>query len=135
MYILKKIDNNFELFDNDKFISNNLDFSGLKEEEQKEIGWFDVEKLASEFEKTWGNTHNGEIDFYISGFQKAQSLLSDRNFTLDDIIQAIIMAQEYTQGHDHNHSTEEIIQFLSQPKSWPIECIEENGKIKITKIL
>jgi hypothetical protein len=38
MYILKKIDNNFELFDNDKFISNNLDFSNLTEEEQKKIG-------------------------------------------------------------------------------------------------
>jgi hypothetical protein len=138
-----------------------IDFSGLSEDEQKKIGWFDVEKLALEFEKTWGNIYNGEIDFYIQGFQKAQELLFDKMFTLED------MKKSYEAGIFNNDNLkidnfwEKFIQQLSQPKSWKVELEMEcaygdncpskgaylkqhlckiqpkltNGKIKITKIL
>jgi hypothetical protein len=130
-----------------------IDFSGLLEKEQKEIGWFDVEKLAKEMlpdDSDWQRRFD-----LIKGFQKAQELLSDRRFTEDNLVDAITMAQEYTQGHGHVYNSSEIIQSLSQ-KSWKVELemeeyIEEetgsefkwmnkrpkltNGKIKILKLL
>ena len=139
MYILKKIDNNFELFDNDKFISNNLDFSALSEEQQREIGWFDVEKLAKdEFCHISKNPPYTEIvprqkmEGYTKGFQKAQQLLSDRRFTLEDISKAINFG--YKKGmkveadaHRDNNLFAEIdfdrnafIQSLSK-QSWNVE--------------
>jgi hypothetical protein len=131
-----------------------IDFSGLSEEEQKKIGWFDVEKLA-ELE-TITNEFNSEKSF-ITGFQKAQELLSDRRFTLEDIRRA------WKEGYNERN-LDEYIQSLSQ-KSWSVEiemeemckhdcmkfqlnginstcCGEKiltskltNGKIKIIKLL
>jgi hypothetical protein len=128
-----------------------IDFSGLLEEEQKEIGWFDVEKLypTKSIEKQSPYTaFNNQLR--QQGFQKAQELLSDRRFTENELIEAIIMAQEYTQGHGHVYNSSEIIQSISQ-KSWKVELEMEfcpqalpkdrytpkltNAKIKILKLL
>lgn len=84
-----------------------IDFSALTEEEQKKIGWFDVENLAKEASKRQINLlfgeriNKGDIDeqvkiggltivtsgesLYKEGFQKAQELLSDRRFTLEKV--------------------------------------------------
>jgi hypothetical protein len=134
-----------------------IDLSGLSEKEQKEIGWFDVEKLYP----TLPVEKNQVISFANSlkkeGFQKAQELLSDRMFTLEDIRRA------WKEGYNERN-LDEYIQSLSQ-KSWSVEiemeemckhdcmkfqlnginstcCGEKiltskltNGKIKILKLL
>jgi hypothetical protein len=110
---------------------NHIDFSGLSEEEQKKIGWFDVEKLSLISMGSTDKRHHtasGKIAFnrYIEGFQKAQELLSER-FTLEDVQIAITQAflsgmeriEEITDVQNH------IIQSLSQ-KSWKIELEMEN---------
>ena len=133
-----------------------IDFSALSEEEQKEIGWFDVEELASkEYSPNIYNSY--AIDGYKKGFQKSQELLSDRRFTLEDVQIAITQAflsgmeriEEITDVQNH------IIQSLSQ-KSWKVEIELEqinnkpgasystqiiykplltNNKVKIIKLL
>ena len=86
-----------------EYTLHQIDFSVLKEEEQKEIGWFDVE---SEAERDWVYKEYGfEVGYnpkrcvdgaiqkpkfingYKKGFQKAQELLSDIRFTEEDIIE------------------------------------------------
>jgi hypothetical protein len=108
-----------------------IDFSALSGEEQKEIGWFDVEKLSLQDNEFW--RYGGDYDVFETGFkagfQKAQELLSDRRFTLEDIEQAMI------EGLSIEKFWEKCVQSLSQPKSWKVEGILENDKFKITKIL
>jgi hypothetical protein len=95
-----------------------IDFSFLSKEEQKEIGWFDIEKLAKEMlpdDSDWQRRFD-----IIKGFQKAQELLSDRRFTLDDVLK---IADKY---HNimclyGNVKGIEYLQSLSQPKSWKVE--------------
>jgi hypothetical protein len=148
-----------------------IDFSFLSKEEQKEIGWFDVEKLAIEFNKQqFVSQFNhlkdqfavGIITGWKQSFQKAQELLFDRRFTLDDVLK---IADKY---HNimclyGNVKGIEYLQSLSQLKSWKVEietfCGTEdcelfgchkyegckhtelqqpkltNGKIKILKLL
>lgn len=136
-----------------------IDFSALSEEGQKEIGWFDVEGLADCYAKGRPIRNRGlEKDGWVAtgfvhGFQKAVELLSDRRFTLTDVEKAIQMSRTLIDGKSEfevedilgsadgtygvkvKYLEKQIIQSLSQPKSWTIECIEEYGKIKITKIL
>jgi hypothetical protein len=117
-----------------------IDFSALSEEEQKEIGWFDVEQWA------WDNPCLSRKEVYtlfnevfkdrrIEGAyqisaskevykfntelrtlarRKAQELLSDRRFTLEDIRKA------WKEGYNERN-LDDYIQSLSQPKSWEIE--------------
>jgi hypothetical protein len=125
-----------------------IDFSALTEEEQKEIGWFDVESILDE------EYHNVDLcysDFkiyeqgYRNAFQKAQELLYDTEL-FDKEIQVV--------GDD---KTMPIRDFLFKPKSWTIEVEMgeyslnsdgepigfpdmskpkfTNGKLKVTKIL
>jgi hypothetical protein len=101
-----------------------IDFSTLSEEEQKEIGWFDVEKLAKE---SIGNKYFQDeildaIADYKKGFQKAQELLSDRRFTLEDVQLAFAKGAECTtKPYPQNVQFEnEYKQSLSQ-KSWKVE--------------
>jgi hypothetical protein len=132
-----------------------IDFSGLSEEKQKKIGWFDVEKLA-ELE-TITNEFNSEKSF-ITGFQKAQELLSDRVFTLEDMKKAFNAGDNYRYYENGGFRSipsdvldeEQFIESLSQ-KSWKVELEMEfcpqalpkarytpkltNGKIKIIKLL
>jgi hypothetical protein len=73
-----------------------IDFSALSEEEQKEIGWFDVEKyidnlFKDEFEIAQEAMPAIWYDIKLKAiqtFQKAQELLSDRRFTLDEVRQS-----------------------------------------------
>lgn len=132
-----------------------IDFSVLKEEEQKEIGWFDVE---SEAERDWVYKEYGfEVGYnpkrcvdgaiqkpkfingYKKGFQKAQELLSDRRFTLTDVEKAIQMSRTLIDGKSEfevedilgsadgtygvkvKYPEKQIIQSISQPKSWKVE--------------
>ena len=127
-----------------------IDFSFLSKEEQKEIGWFDIEKLT--YKHCRKVKSNVGYNDYIEGFQKAQQLLFDRRFTLDDVLK---IADKY---HNimclyGNVKGIEYLQSLSQPKSWNIELEMEydlesidsskkvmrpkltNGKIKILKLL
>jgi hypothetical protein len=103
--------NNFEIVENwqghgstdwwKKVIAqqDQIDFSGLSEEEQKEIGWVDWLRIAvlsedAEIEKIGQEYHSHSwykgVEF---GFQKAQELLSDKIFTLEDIEKAIKFGQ------------------------------------------
>jgi hypothetical protein len=83
-----------------------IDFSALTEEEQKKIGWFDVAPFVNKhFEKYWDKEDGTKMTrdeitaemmtsllveqaSYVAGFQKAQELLSDRRFTLDEVRQS-----------------------------------------------
>lgn len=117
-----------------------IDFSALKEEEQKEIGWFDVEKYWLEDTKTisFGNTNkNDHLNNYLKGFQKAQELLSDRRFTLEDMGKACLKSILYSArfGESSVDKVDEIIQSLSQPKSWEIEIEKVVDKIRILKLI
>lgn len=141
-----------------------IDFSALTEEEQKEIGWFDVEKEAMSYldknyslsyeRTTWQKLHEKT---YTAGFQKSQELLSDRRFTLDDMIDCFNSAREYRMKNVFAYDeARDYIQSL-QPKSWTIEVEMgeyslnsdgepigfpdmskpkfTDGKLKVTKIL
>jgi len=147
-----------------------IDFSALKEEEQKEIEYFDVEKLAKEATnkqliRIFGGESREEVlddiqkrKFYFTkGFEKALELLSDRRFTLDDMIDCFNSAREYRMKNVFAYDeARDYIQSL-QPKSWTIEVEMgeyslnsdgepigfpdmskpkfTNGKLKVTKIL
>jgi hypothetical protein len=129
-----------------------IDFSSLSEEEQKEIGYFDVDSVVdSILDKEYHNVDLCYSDFkiyeqgYRSAFQKAQELLSDRKFTKGEMKLAFLET-------DTNRSFEEFIRSLSQT-SWKVELEMEydlesidsskkvmrpkltNGKIKILKLL
>ena len=117
-----------------------IEFSALSEEEQKKIGYFNLNKFKI---RQWNNykpisndisTENGFKDGLEIGFKKSQELLSDRMFTLEDM--KLCYMQGWNKGRD-GHSTEmnNYIQSLSQPKSWKIECVEKKGKVKILKLL
>jgi hypothetical protein len=125
-----------------------LDFSTLSKEEQREIGWFDIEKFSKEASKKkvkliYGERiNNGDIDEYVKtgglvivtigeslykeGFQKAQELQSDRMFTLKDISKAMKYASEIT--NNKMKYMENYIESLSQPKSWKIEVEMERTR-------
>jgi phage antirepressor YoqD-like protein len=120
---------------------NQIDLSCLSEEEQKEIGWFDVEKLSLQDNEFW--RYGGDYDVFETGFkagfQKAQELLSDRRFTLEDIKKAIRYGFDVGFCSNSSNKVKNDLQseesFISQPKSWKVEGILENDKFKITKIL
>ncbi|MFN5251352.1 MAG: hypothetical protein ACK5DE_09900 [Bacteroidota bacterium] len=58
-----------------------IDFSSLSPEMQKEIGWFDWKKYCDLDNGKYGtNSHS-----YYLGFQKALELLSDRTFSSEDM--------------------------------------------------
>lgn len=128
-----------------------IDFSTLSKEEQKEIGWFDKLKLIKQFaeEGSWQCPISYEL-----GFQKAQELMSNKMFTLED------MKKAYKEGaldmlQANNNTTidmlfdlkikckesymlenwGEFIESLSQSKSWRIEGEWIDNKLKIIKLL
>jgi len=116
-------------------IAQDFDFSSLSPEDQKEIGWFDVEKLAIEYEKNHydGDLGRGPIKIYCDAFQKAQELLG--GFTLEDMENAFYNGWIYRgEGHDFPRAKKEYLQQLSQPKSWEVEAEVTNGKAKIIRI-
>lgn len=129
---------------------NQIDFSALTEKEQKEIGWIDITPfIDKQFEKYWdkedGTKMTGdeitaemmasilvEQASYIAGFKKAQELLSDRKFTLNEVKGLLFKVGNAVRYKGVNYSTylnyknvaeevNKITQFLSQPKSWKVE--------------
>jgi len=121
-----------------------IDFSALSEEEQKKIGWFDLIDYSEEISNLLYNKESFNNNIFKSllniavqeGFQKAQELLSDRRFTLEDIQNAIQFGKDIRSEKsflnenfgspfiDYEDSTTETINYiqsLSQPKSWKIE--------------
>jgi hypothetical protein len=138
-----------------------IDFSALSEEEQKKIGWFDIEMLVNQlFEKESNNILHPQYQMrlsFINGFQKAQELLSDRRFTLEHMEAAACFGMLLEQSKDDPYklsNDEEWKGFLQSlsPTSWKAEVEMEllpqayghgeycqpkltNGKITITKIL
>jgi hypothetical protein len=136
-----------------------IDFSALSEKEQKEIGYFDVEKLAlKEFmfpEKLFHNMKNSSQNEYlleeeygkentvvyfqciafIKSFQKLQEIFSDRRFTLEDIKKCY--EEGFYQGSLKDSPVKDFSLYSesqSKPKSWKIDGLWENNKFKITKI-
>jgi hypothetical protein len=124
-----------------------IDFSALSEEEQKKIGWFDVEKFVeNEYKKYKLHPMEGLYPlqgstkrFIIETVQKARELLSDRRFTLEDVKSAFefysfasISQQPYNEEELQN-DFDIFIQSLFQ-KSWEVElemvrtCDVERGK-------
>jgi len=113
-----------------------IDFSFLSKEEQKEIEWFDVEELALNETSDIDNSQfdRGVVYGFHKGFKKAQELLSDRRFTLEDMRKAFNAGDTYRyyeNGGFRNIPSdildeEQYIQSLSQPKSWKVELEMEN---------
>ena len=112
-----------------------IDFSALLEEEQKKIGWFDVEKLAETgadnyvlgFAADYQNElETGYYAGYLEGFQKAQELLSDRRFTKLEVLKLIsdmsieLSINPPNSFDDIQRVGSNIFQSLSQ-KSWQVE--------------
>lgn len=140
-----------------------IDFSALSEEKQKEIGWFDIDKIAYKFcdEITPKDVTRSLHYPFKRGFQKAQELLFDRRFTLEDMKKAFNAGDNYRYYENGGFlfipsdvlDEDQYIQSLSQPKSWKVELEMEydlesidsskkvikpkltNGKIKILKLL
>jgi hypothetical protein len=100
-----------------------IDFSELKEEEQKRIGWFDVESICKKLldipDEYIDSEDHSKFEFGIKCFQKSLELLSDRRFTLEE--GELIFGLGAANHANGKPSFEEVIQSLSQPKSWKIE--------------
>lgn len=120
-----------------KVLTQSPDLSSLSPDKQKEIGWFDVEKLADNFYRNYQQPpYVMEKGAWRLGFQKAQELLSDRRFTLEDMENAFYNGWIYRgEGYDFPRAKKEYLQQLSQPKSWEVLGIWENNKFKITQII
>jgi hypothetical protein len=155
-----KIGYNIDSYNCKKLIAqqDQINFSGLTEEEQKEIGWFDVEKICvKDLEGLYGTIPDiGHIDeTYVSGFKTgfsvAQKLLSDRRFTLEDMNQSVFIgARNSTTPEKAARELNNYIQSLSK-QSWKVELEMEfipqalpqdrykptltDGKVKILKLL
>jgi hypothetical protein len=117
-----------------------IDFSALSEEEQKEIGWYDVEKLISK--DTQQLSFEGksivEINAYKNGaynyFQKAQELLSNRRFTLEHMEAAACFGKILERFKDDEYKlsdNDEWKGFLRSLQSWSVEL--ERGILKHTQ--
>jgi hypothetical protein len=125
-----------------------IDFSNLTEEEQKEIGWFD--KIINDNFKGLHDVINNEdiSNFYIELIKTyTQEVLSDRNELHKIIAQFIDFIDELpvdwigtgdwksadSAEKDWKIRFEKFIQSLSQPKSWNIEIeTEESSRYDFT---
>jgi len=127
-----------------KILTQSPDFSKLKEEDAKRIGWFYVDKLAEKYYSRViaDDKHDFTRGFEI-GFQKALSLTSDRRFTKEDIKPLQELVNEGYDAYDTNHHLQvqrmlEVIQkfitSISQPKSWEVTVAEENGVYKVLSV-
>ena len=133
-----------------KVLTQSPDFSLLSEEDAKRIGWFDVRKLSDfiHLELYHDISDASFDDGFEKGFQKALELTADRRFTEDDLLKAISLAKvaktsdglinmdnwisDGYEGAESAYSSKEIIQSLSQPKSWEVEV---DGNLRVIKIL
>jgi len=112
-----------------------IDLFSLSEEEQKEIGWFDVEKLYKQYFPKLNQSKEreiGEKTGFEIGFKLAQELLSDRRFTEKDLRNSY--GQGVNDGSANIWNEEKCIRSLSQPKLWKVDIIQDCNKVTITKI-
>lgn len=110
-----------------------IDFSGLSEEDKKEIGWIDVEELATKHATNPGMMayiFPDKKESFTKGFKKAQELLSDRMFTLEDMENAFFNGWIY-RGDEYQFTSakREYMKYLYRTQSWDIE-MESDTKIK-----
>lgn len=105
-----------------------IDFSSLTEEEQKKIGWYDVEKLKKQ-QGFSGSHYFCYEEGFIEGFQKAQELLSDRRFTLEEMFNLMELLRDTESRIMFEVKTRRYIESLSQ-KSWKVEIQHECNGIK-----
>jgi hypothetical protein len=139
----------------DKIIAqeDKIDFSSLSIDEQKEIGFIDYgvlefeyfqelekrRKIAKNFTGQVAGRHPDAFGHsemihmnrgYIEGVQKAQELLSDKLFTLDDVVKIVHMWDNHINIHEEDKGSistiKEFIESLSQPKSWKVEIEMED---------
>jgi len=124
----------------------NIIFSDLKEEEQRRIGWFDVDFIVKDvcgYDKNVplpenDNEVNTALDC-LKRFQKAQELLSDKRFTLEDLRKAFNAGDDYRYYENGGFRSipsdvldeDGYIQSLSQPKSWPVKLEMEDYDFKV----
>jgi len=117
-------------------LPDQIDFSSLSPEIQKEIGWFDVDKLALDSIGVVENDVPHWRDFisnedyssakgFKKGFQKALELLSDMTFTKKDMFKLM----EHLRDTESRMMFEvETRMFVSKPKSWKVELEMETVK-------
>jgi hypothetical protein len=140
-------------------LPDQIDFSSLSPEIQKEIGWFDVTGYADNHTSKLLLTTEGRTQRWWGiheGFRKAQELLSDRKFTKDELINMFILGGKHKMQNPEKFmdKCDEIIESLSH-KSWKVELEMErtrypkgddgwedvytpkftDGKIKLLKLL
>lgn len=115
-----------------------IDFSALKQEDQKEIGWFDnledrkivgAQQYALDKCKDKISCLTEVKVAWETGFETAQKLLSDKKWFIEEQVREAIMKgidiwmNNMTDGSSEiiEKDFKEIIQYLSQPKSWSVE--------------
>ena len=118
-----------------KILTQSPDFSELKEEDTKRIGWFDVEKIAVDMGLEFYIGGNYDFENGVrKGFQKALELTG--RFTEEDIKQAYYQGRKDAVNSVTNKldfiNPDEYIQSLSQ--HWEVEYKEENGVYKVLSI-
>lgn len=147
MYQLHKLPEGFIVTSDQEIISQepNIDFSALKEEEKKTIGWFDVEMQESiywkelEQRREVAKTFQGQVagrhpDMFghsemlnmtrgfLEGFQKAQA--SDKVFTRDDMFKLLDLMKHIAKTSSNLAVMEvegrQLIESLSK-QSWNVE--------------
>lgn len=146
-YILHKTDNGYLLtntqnptidditFKNNKIIASDfvipcsddnildLNLSELSDDEQKTIGWFDINKLFTNEQNT--------LEF-IRGFKKHKELTSDLKFNLNDMIDfATKFQKEYNKEYVGNANAF-IHEYILEKNSWNVEI--ETECVGISKI-
>lgn len=133
---------------------NQINFSKLSEEEHKKIGWFNIWQLAVDYQNNISKNAFADANAFEDGFKKAQQLLFDKMFTLEDILDAWELGAKEGLPLTRKKK-QDLIESLSQ-KSWNIEIELEqvnnksgasystetiykpkliNGKIKILKLI
>lgn len=110
-----------------------VDLSPLSEEDQKRVGWVDVENLAEDLLKAhpdfeaegMSEYQNGRYNGIIEGFIERAFLITRTNMNPFDITIYDVLRIDV----DH------IIQSLHQPKTWTVETKQEGNSIKVLKVL
>ena len=133
-----------------KVLTQSPDFSLLSEEDAKRIGWFDYSQFSDSFTNQIEDSLTKALvsTAMRAAYLKALELTSDRRFTEDDLLKAISLAKvaktsdglinmdnwisDGYEGAESAYSSKEIIQSLSQPKSWEVEV---DGNLRVIKIL
>jgi hypothetical protein len=141
-----------------KVLTQSPDLSSLSPDEQKEIGWFDVEKVALEeypvricdsydvlCHRVGDDMNEQNREHFIKGLKKHAELTADRRFTEDDMIsfgkQCFYKGFNKCKNDDANSFTlwrEEggiLIKNIQQPKSWEVKVEEVNGAYKVLSIV